>query len=47
MDSKPIDVLAVGNAIVDIFGRVNDQFLIENGVQKNLMNLVDADTSRI
>lgn len=47
MDSKPIDVLAVGNAIVDIFGRVNDQFLIENGVQKNLMNLVDADTLRI
>lgn len=38
-----IDVLCVGNAIVDIIGRCDDAFLKDNGVVKNAMNLIDAE----
>ncbi|MBO3758524.1 adenosine kinase [Ciceribacter sp. L1K23] len=37
------DVLTVGNAIVDIISRCDDQFLTENGILKGAMNLIDAD----
>ena len=29
-----IDVLAVGNAIVDIFGQCDDNFLVANKIEK-------------
>lgn len=37
------DVLTVGNAIVDIISRCDEQFLIENGITKSAMNLIDAE----
>ena len=43
--SSRIDVLAVGNAIVDIFASCNDDFLARHDVGKGMMNLVDADQS--
>ncbi|OWK26181.1 hypothetical protein AJ87_01785 [Rhizobium yanglingense] len=36
------DVLTVGNAIVDIIARCDDQFLIDNNITKAAMNLIDA-----
>ena len=43
--SSRIDVLAVGNAIVDIFATCDDDFLAEHGVGKGMMNLVDSRQS--
>jgi len=39
--SSRIDVLGVGNAIVDIFATCDDDFLARHGVGKGMMNLVD------
>jgi sugar/nucleoside kinase (ribokinase family) len=36
------DVLCVGNAIVDIIARCEDDFLVANGIIKGAMNLIDA-----
>lgn len=38
------DVVAIGNAIVDIIGRCDDAFLRAHGAPKGHMRLVDADT---
>lgn len=45
MHKKSFDILAVGNAIIDIFSHCDDEFLCEHGLQKGSMNLVDAKTS--
>ena len=37
------DVVAVGNALVDILARVPDSFLDEHSMQKGTMSLIDAD----
>lgn len=37
------DVLTVGNAIVDIISRCEDQFLQDNAIAKGAMNLIDAE----
>ena len=42
MRVKSLDVLAVGNAIVDIFGQCGDDFLQTNGIEKGVMTLLDA-----
>ena len=42
MTLRHLDVLAVGNAIVDIFGRCNDNFLTEHNIEKGVMSLLDA-----
>ena len=42
MQVKSLDVLAVGNAIVDIFGQCDDDFLQVNGIEKGVMTLLDA-----
>ena len=34
-------VLGIGNAIVDVICRVDDQYLIDNGLTKSAMKLVD------
>lgn len=39
------DVVAIGNAIVDIIGRCDDAFLVRHGAPKGHMRLVDAETS--
>ena len=45
MRLKSLDVLAVGNAIVDIFGQCDDEFLQTNGIEKGVMTLFDAARS--
>ena len=42
MRVKSLDVLAVGNAIVDIFAQCDDDFLQANGIEKGVMTLLDA-----
>ncbi|AYD03276.1 adenosine kinase [Neorhizobium sp. NCHU2750] len=41
------DVLAIGNAIVDILARCDDSFLEENAIIKGAMNLIDADRAEL
>lgn len=41
--NKSIDVLTVGNAIVDIFATCDDAFIAARDIGKGMMNLVDAD----
>jgi sugar/nucleoside kinase (ribokinase family) len=41
------DVLTVGNAIVDIIARCEEDFLAENGITKGAMNLIDAERSAL
>ena len=43
MTDATLDVLAVGNAIVDIIARAEDDFLVSNGIAKGAMNLIDAE----
>jgi sugar/nucleoside kinase (ribokinase family) len=42
MPKTQFDVVAIGNAIVDILGRCDDAFLERHGAAKGHMNLVDA-----
>lgn len=44
MSEPKFAVAAIGNAIVDIIGRCDDDFLIRHGAPKGSMRLVDADT---
>ncbi len=41
------DVLTVGNAIVDIIARCEEDFLVDNTITKGAMNLIDADRSAL
>lgn len=41
------DVLTIGNAIVDILARCEDDFLEQNGIIKGAMNLIDADRAEL
>lgn len=43
MSEKRFDVLAIGNAIVDIIANAEDDFLVREGIVKGAMNLIDAD----
>ncbi len=42
-----LDVLCIGNAIVDIIARCEDSFLIENEITKAAMNLIDAERAEL
>ena len=42
MSEKPVDVLAIGNAIVDVIADSDDAFLAANGLAKGGMQLIDA-----
>jgi sugar/nucleoside kinase (ribokinase family) len=44
MTAPHYDVVAIGNAIVDILGRCDDDFLQRHGAIKGHMRLVDAET---
>lgn len=44
MMKKKYDVYGIGNALVDLELKVNDQFLYDHNVKKGLMTLVDEDT---
>lgn len=41
--NKPVDVVGVGNAIVDVIGHATDSFLTEEGLTKGSMALIDED----
>ncbi len=41
--TKEIDVLGIGNAIVDVLTQANDDFLSTRGLVKGSMNLVDTE----
>ncbi|HEY2815132.1 MAG TPA: adenosine kinase [Acidimicrobiales bacterium] len=43
MIDQPHDVLAVGNAIVDVIASVDDAFIAEHGLTKDSMQLIDHD----
>jgi sugar/nucleoside kinase (ribokinase family) len=42
MTDKTVDVLAIGNAIVDVIADADDGFLAANGLAKGAMRLIDA-----
>ena len=42
MSEKAVDVLAIGNAIVDVIADADDQFLDRHGLAKGAMRLIDA-----
>ncbi len=39
---KKFQVIGIGNAMVDVLARVDDAFLVENGVEKGIMTLIDT-----
>lgn len=43
MSAVPLDLLAIGDAIVDVIATCDDQFLIERGFQKGSMRLLSPD----
>lgn len=43
MTSPEIDVLTIGNAIVDVFSLTEDDFLVREGLIKGSMRLIDHD----
>ncbi len=43
MGETEFDVLTIGNAIVDIIARADDEFLAKENIEKAAMNLIDAD----
>jgi sugar/nucleoside kinase (ribokinase family) len=47
MAQKSFDILAVGNAIIDIFSKCDDDFLCSHAIEKGGMTLIDATTSQI
>lgn len=42
-----IDVLALGNAIVDVIARAEDDFLVRHGIAKGAMNLIDEPRAEL
>jgi sugar/nucleoside kinase (ribokinase family) len=42
MTSSPLDVLAIGNALVDVIAHVDNEFLDRHGLAKGSMALIDA-----
>ena len=43
MTEARLDVLCIGNAIVDVIANASDQFLTEEGLAKGSMRLIDAE----
>ncbi len=43
MTDTSLDVLCIGNAIVDVIARVDDSFIIRHGLVKGSMNLIDEE----
>ena len=41
MSDRPLDVLAIGNAIVDVIADADDEFLAREGMHKGAMRLID------
>jgi len=47
MDMKNFDVVAIGNAIVDVIVAVDDPFLADQAVRKGSMTLIDMDQATL
>ena len=48
MTEKYVDVLAIGNAIVDVIADTDDDFLADQGLTKGSMRLIDeAEAERL
>jgi sugar/nucleoside kinase (ribokinase family) len=45
MSSQPYDLLGLGNAIVDVIARAEEDFLIRHGLRKGAMTLIDEPTA--
>ena len=45
MANGDTDVLAIGNAIVDVLAHAEEVFLAEQGLEKGAMTLIDAETA--
>jgi sugar/nucleoside kinase (ribokinase family) len=43
MSQASLDVVGIGNAIVDVIARADDAFITANGLEKGAMTLIDAD----
>jgi sugar/nucleoside kinase (ribokinase family) len=43
MEKVSLDVVGIGNAIVDVLAHADDRFLAEEGLKKGAMTLVDAE----
>ena len=43
--TAPLDVVGLGNALVDVISSENDRFLVDHGLVKGAMTLVDAERS--
>ena len=43
MPDTRYDVLAIGNAIVDVLAGTEDDFLVAEGLAKGTMHLIDAE----
>ena len=46
MADTRLDVLTIGNAIVDVIADASDEFLAAEGLTKDSMRLVDADEAK-
>ncbi len=47
MPDSTHDVLCIGNAIVDIIAQCDEAFLVDNGIIKAAMNLIDAERAEL
>ena len=45
IEKKNIDVLGIGNAVIDVIADADDNFLLEYGLNKGSMTLVDEIVS--
>jgi sugar/nucleoside kinase (ribokinase family) len=45
MSSPALDILGIGNAIVDVLARADDAFLAAQGMTKGAMTLIDAEAA--
>lgn len=41
--SKTYQVVGIGNSIVDVLSHVEDAFLVDNGIEKGIMTLIDRE----
>lgn len=44
--TERLDVVAIGNAIVDVLAQVDDDFLRENSVERGVMTLIDQERAK-
>jgi sugar/nucleoside kinase (ribokinase family) len=47
MTETEFDVLCIGNAIVDVMARAEDDFLVAHGLAKGTMHLIDAERAEM